>query len=158
MAQPKHADSPGTVAVNRRARFDYELGDRYEAGLSLMGSEVRSLRQQGADLSDAWVDVHREALVKGMRIPLLQHSLAGHEEKRNRKLLLHANELEQLRGAMQRDGMTLVVTRCYFKGRYAKLEVAVARGKKKHDKRQALKERDANKEARQAMARGRRGE
>ncbi len=158
VAQPKESDGPGTVAVNRRARFDFELGDRYEAGLALMGSEVRALREHGADLSDAWVDVLREPLVKGMRIPRLAHAREAHEEKRVRKLLLHANEAEQLRAAMKRDGMTLVVTRCYFKGRLAKLELAVARGKKKHDKRQAVKERDAAQEARQAVARGRRGD
>jgi SsrA-binding protein len=140
------------VAKNRRARFDYELVDTFEAGLVLIGSEVRALREGSADLSDAWIDVHRgEAFVKGMRIPTLKHAAFAHEEKRPRKLLLHASQLEQLSGAAERDRMTIVATKLYFKQGRAKLEIATARGKKLHDKRQTIKERDAAKEARQAI-------
>ena len=145
------------VSRNKRAFFDYEMSDTFEAGLVLIGSEVRSLRVNGCDLSDAWVDiVGNDAWVKGMRIPVLKHAAFGHEEKRPRKLLLHREQIETLRGASEREGMTLVVIKCYFKNNRAKIEVALARGKKKHDKRQALRERDAEREARVAMRRGRR--
>lgn len=156
MAQPK-AKNSNVVAVNRRAGFDFELGEKYEAGLSLLGSEARSLRVNGADVSTAWVDINQrgEAFVKEMRIPVLNHAAFGHEERRPRKLLLHRAEIETLRGSIEREGMTLIVTRCYFKEGRAKLEFAVARGKKKHDKRQSLREKDSAREARQAMRRGR---
>lgn len=140
------------VAVNRRARFDYELGATYEAGLVLIGSEVRALRESSADLTDAWVDVARgEAWVKGLRIPTLKHAAFAHEEKRPRKLLLHKSQIEELERAKDRERMTLVTTKLYFKAGRAKIEVAVARGKKSHDKRQTLRERDAAKEARDAI-------
>ncbi|MBE7478373.1 MAG: SsrA-binding protein SmpB [Polyangiaceae bacterium] len=145
------------VSKNRRAFFDYEVSDTLEAGLVLIGSEVRALRVQGCDLSDAWVDIQRdEAWVKGMRVPVLPHAAFGHEEKRQRKLLLHREQIEHLRGASEREGMTLIVTKCYFKNNHAKLEIALARGKKRHDKRQSIRERDASREAEAAMRRGRR--
>lgn len=156
MAKQKGKED-GVVAVNRRAHFDYELGDRYEAGLSLLGSEARSLRVNGADVSAAWVDIDSrgQAWVKDMKIAVLQHAAFGHEEKRPRRLLLHRQEIDRLKGSTEREGLTLIVTRCYFKDRRAKIEFAVARGKKKFDKRQATRERDATREARQAMRRGR---
>jgi SsrA-binding protein len=144
------------VAKNRRAYFDYSVDSTLEAGLVLIGSEVRSLRVQGCDLSDAWVDVNRgEAWVKGMKIPVLTHAAFGHEEKRARKLLLKREEIDRLQGASVRDGMTLIVTKCYFKNNRAKIEIALAKGKKKHDKRQSIKTRDASREAAAAMRRGR---
>jgi SsrA-binding protein len=125
----------------------------------LIGSEVRSLRENGADLGDAWVDIDRrgEAWVKNLRIPPLDHAAFGHEERRPRKLLLHSYEIERLRGAVEREGMALIATKCYFKNNRAKLEIAIARGRKRHDKRQAIKDRDATREARQAVRRGRDG-
>ncbi|HLV67214.1 MAG TPA: SsrA-binding protein SmpB [Polyangiaceae bacterium] len=147
----------GLVSKNRRAFFDYEIEDTLEAGLALIGSEVRSLRTHSADLTDAWIDIDRrgEAWVKSMRIPRLQHAAFGHDDERPRKLLLRREQIERLRGLRERDGMTLIATKCYFKNNRAKLEVAVARGKKKHDKRQAIKTREADREARAAMRRGR---
>ncbi len=158
MAKPQNLGGERVVAKNRRAHFDYELGQSYEAGMCLIGSEVRSLRENGGDLVDAWVDIdfRGEAWVRGMRIPPLKHAAFGHEEKRARKLLLNRTELDRLKGSIERDGMTLVATKCYFKDNRAKLEIALARGRKKHDKRQAIRERDADKEARQAIARARR--
>jgi SsrA-binding protein len=157
-AKPK-AGGDRLVSKNRRAFFDYEIGDSYEAGLVLIGSEVRALRENSADLSDAWVDIdgRGEDWVKGMRIPTLKHAAFGHEERRPRKLLLHREQIDRIRGLIQRDGMTLIVTKCYFKDNRAKLEVAAGKGRKKHDKRQAVRERDATKEARVAMRGGRRG-
>jgi SsrA-binding protein len=155
---PAKPDGDRVIARNRRARFDYELGDRFEAGLVLIGSEARSLREHAPGLSDAWVDIDQwgEAWVKGMRIAPMRHAAFGHEERRVRKLLLHADELERLRSAVERQGMTLVVTQCCFKNHRAKLEVAIARGRKKHDKRQVLRERDATREAQVAMRREKR--
>jgi SsrA-binding protein len=143
------------IARNRRARFNYELEDRYEAGLALIGSEARALRFKGADLTDAWVDIDRrgEAWVKGMRIPVVEHAAFGHQERRDRKLLLHAEETQRLRAGIERGGMTVIATKCYYKDNRAKLEVALARGKRKYDKRQTMRERDATREAEQAMRR-----
>jgi SsrA-binding protein len=145
------------VSKNRRASFDYELGDTYEAGLVLIGSEARSLRENTADLTDAWVDIdgRNEAWVKGMRVPPLKHSSFGHEERRPRKLLLHREQIDKLRGLVDREGMTLIVTKCYIKDGRAKLEFAIARGRKTHDKRHALRAKMADREAEGAMRRGR---
>jgi SsrA-binding protein len=146
------------VSKNRRAFFDYEVGEHYEAGIALIGSEARSLRENQADLTDAWVDIDQrgEAWVKGLRIPPLKHAAFGHEERRARKLLLHRQQIEKLHEAVSRDGMTLICTKCYIKGGRAKLEIALARGKKMHDKRQSVKAREADREAAVAMRRGRR--
>jgi SsrA-binding protein len=152
-ANPKADLGSATIAKNRRARFDYQIEDTLEAGLVLQGSEARALRDHGADLSDAWVEIDNrgEAWVRGMRVPALRHAPLAHEEKRARKLLLHRSQIDKLRGALERDGMTLIATRLYFKEGRAKLEVATARGRKHHDKRQYLKERADTREARQAM-------
>jgi SsrA-binding protein len=149
------SSSDRLVSKNRRAQFDYELGDRYEAGLVLIGSEARSLREHAADLRDAWVDIdaRNEAWVKGLKIPEMAHAAFGHDEKRPRKLLLHSDQIRKLRAKLEAEGMTLVVTQCYFKQGRVKLEVAVARGKKKYDKRRTVKEREATREAQAAIRR-----
>jgi len=143
------------IAKNRRAQFDYELGERFEAGLVLIGSEAKSLRQHTADLRDAWVDIdtRNEAWVKGLKIPEIAHAAFGHDEKRPRKLLLHSEQIEKLRGKLEAEGMTLVVTQCYFKQGRAKVEIAVAKGKKLYDKRHAVKDREATREAQAAIRR-----
>jgi len=157
MARPpdKNKSFDRVIATNRRARFNYELTDSYEAGVALMGSEARSLRERAADLTDAWVDIddHYQAWVKGMRIPPMAHAAFGHDEKRTRRLLLHREQIERLKAAVEREGMTIVVTKCYFKQGRVKLEIRLARGRKTHDKRQAIKSREADREARQAMRR-----
>jgi SsrA-binding protein len=144
------------VAKNRRAFFDYEVGETFEAGLVLIGSEARSLRASSAGLTDAWVDIDSrgEAWVKGMRIPPLAHAAFGHEDRRPRKLLLHSGQIDHLRGKLEREGMTVIVTKCYFKNGRAKLEIALAKGKKRHDKRAAVRAREADREATAAMRRG----
>lgn len=144
------------VAVNRRAGFDYELVERFEAGLQLLGSEVKMLRAGKADLTDGWVGFEGgEAHVRGVSIPPMQGSPFSHEPKRPRKLLLNPREIEKLKYGVERDGMTVTVTKLYFKNGFAKIEIALARGKKKGDKRESLKKKDAEKDARAAMARGR---
>lgn len=146
------------IAQNRRARHDYELGKSFEAGVVLIGSEARALREGPADITDAWVDIHRgEAWVKGMRIPPLVHSFLGHEEKRARKLLLHRSQIEELLSAQDRDRMTLVASKLYFKEGRVKLELCIAKGKKEYDKRHTLRQRDADKEARVAIRNQRKG-
>jgi SsrA-binding protein len=158
-AAQKQQSGDKLVSKNRRAYFDYDVEETLEAGLVLSGSEVRALREGPANLIEAWVDVDRrsEAWVKGMRIATLKHAAFGHEEVRPRKLLLHKEQIEHLRSSVDREGMTLIVTKCYFKNNRVKVEVALARGKKKHDKRQALREKDASREAQAAMRRGRKG-
>ena len=160
MARGKDGKTQGDrlVSHNRRASFEYYIEDTFEAGIVLIGSEARSLRENSADLTDAWIDVDRrgEAWVKSLRIPQLKHAAFGHIADRPRKLLLHREQIERLRGLRERDGMTLIATKCYFKNNRAKLEVAVARGKKQHDKRHSIKEREADREAQVAMRRARR--
>lgn len=146
------------IAQNRRARHEFELGKSFEAGVALIGSEARALREGPADITDAWVEVKRnEAYVQGMRVPPLSHSFLGHDEKRPRKLLLHRNQIDELMSAQDQDRMTLVATKLYFKGGRVKLELCVAKGKKQYDKRQTLRERDADKEARTAIRNQRKG-
>ena len=147
------------VAVNRRATFDYELEQRFEAGLALTGTEVKVLRAGKADLTDGWVSFDgNEAFVRGVNIPVLQGSPYTHEAKRARKLLLHTREIEALKRGVEREGMTVTVTQLYFKGSRAKIEIALARGKKAFDKRETLKRKEADKEARQAISAARRRE
>ncbi|MGC4064237.1 MAG: SsrA-binding protein SmpB [Polyangiaceae bacterium] len=143
------------ISKNRRAHFDYELGESFEAGLVLIGSEVRALRDCSADLSDTWVDIDSrgEAWLKGMRIPELHHAAFAHHEKRDRKLLLHAKELQHLKVKLEAEGMTIVATGCHFKNGRVKVDIALAKGRKTHDKRQAVREREADREARDAMRR-----
>jgi SsrA-binding protein len=161
MAHAKKKTAPNgdrLIAQNRRARHDYELGKSFEAGVVLVGSEARALREGPADISDAWVEVKRgEAFVQGMRVPPLSHSFLGHEEKRPRKLLLRRPQIEELLVAQDQSRMTLVATKLYFKGGLVKLELCVAKGKKEYDKRQTLRQRDADKEARTAIRNARKG-
>jgi SsrA-binding protein len=157
----KDRNAPGKIeliAQNRRATYDYELGDRFEAGVMLLGSEVKMLRNGKADLTDGWCSVDgREAWLKGVNIPVMQGSPYSHEAKRPRKLLLHQKEIEHIKRCVDRDGMTVAVTKLYFKDGYAKVELSLARGKKKADKRHAVKAKDAEREAKEAIGRGRKG-
>lgn len=157
MAKEKEKPGEKLIVRNRRASFDYDLGDRYEAGIALKGSEVKMLRHGTADLTDSWVSVRRgEAWLEGVNIPEMSGAAFGHLAKYPRKLLLHAKEIEEIERAVTRDGMTVAALRLYFKEGRVKVEIALARGKKSHDKRQALREKDDEREARQAMSRGRR--
>jgi SsrA-binding protein len=157
----KEKEKPGEKLIvrNRRARFEYELGDTFEAGVALIGSEIKMLRMGQADLGDSWCAIEQgEAWLKGVNIPVMSGAAFGHEAKRVRKLLLHRNEIEQIQRALTRDGMTVAATRLYFKDGRVKVEIALAKGKKQADKRETVKEREAEREARAAMARGRRRE
>lgn len=146
------------IIRNRRATFDYEIEARYEAGIVLVGSEVKSLRAHLVELVDAYASVENgQAWLKQMRIaPWPMAKAFPHEPNRPRKLLLHAHEIEALLKATQRQGYTIVPMRLYFdqNGR-VKVELAVARGKTKGDKRQSIKKKEAEREAREAIKRGR---
>ena len=152
MARPRPAtfEKVKTVAENRRARYEYFIDDTVEAGIALTGTEVKSLRfGQGAIVeSDAEVQDGQVWLVNA-NIPEFSHgNRFNHEPKRPRKLLLHEREINKLYGAVARDGMTLVPLSIYFNGRgRAKVELALAKGKKAHDKRETIKERDWKREA-----------
>lgn len=156
--KPDSQDGIQVVATNRRASFDYELSERIEAGLVLIGSEVKSLRQRNVNIAEAWATIRNgEAFVEGMRIGTLRHAAFGHKEDRVRKLLLHRREIDKLSEAIDRKGLTVVVTRMYFRDGHAKLELALAKGRSRGDKREAIKSKDAEREARVAMAAARRG-
>ena len=135
-----------TIAENRRARFDYHLEEKYEAGIMLTGTEVKSLRHGQCSLNESYVDARRGALwLLNAHIPEYPQAgtLQQHEPKRQRKLLLKQREINRLSGAVTREGYTIVPTRLYFNGRgIAKLEIALAKGKQARDKRETIKKRD----------------
>ena len=138
---------PGTVASNRRARHDYEILDTFEAGIALRGSEVKTLREGRASLQDAYATIDDGEVILHMQIPAYSHTgYDGHEPTRPRKLLLHRKEIEQLSRRVAERGLTLVPLRLYFKQQLVKVELAVARGKRAYDKRQAIAKRDAARE------------
>jgi SsrA-binding protein len=142
-----------TIAENRRARFDYELLDRYEAGVVLTGTEVKSLRNGRATLAQSYADVRDgEVWLNGMEIATYdQGNRANHEPMRSRKLLLHRREIERLNATVREKGLTLVPTRLYFKEGRVKVEVAVGRGKDRGDKRQTIADRDAKRQMERAL-------
>ncbi len=139
-------DAPGrAIAENRRARFDYFIEETLEAGIMLTGTEVKSLRVGRANIAESYASVEgREIVLINADIPPYgQANRFNHEPRRPRKLLLHRKQIDQLIGAVQREGRTLIPMRLYFNDKgLAKLEVALAKGKKLHDKREASAERD----------------
>src|SRR6266581_5399682 len=137
-----------TIAENRKARHEYELLDRFEAGLVLTGTEVKSLRDGGASLQQADADVRDgEVWLIGAHIAEYgQGNVHNHEPDRDRKLLLHRREIASLLGKVRERGLTLVPTRLYFKDGRAKVEIAVARGKELYDKRRDIAKRDAQRD------------
>ena len=148
MAKPDDNPEHQSIAKNRRARHDYTILDTYEAGLVLTGSEVKSLRDGKANLSDAYGIVRNgEIFLLNLHIsPYERASYNNHEPTRTRKLLLHKREIRRLIGAVERQGLTLVPLELYFKRGVAKVAMALGKGKKQHDKRDAEKQRDADRE------------
>lgn len=142
------------VASNRKARHDYHIEDTFEAGIVLTGTEVKTLRMGRASLVDGFVSVSGgEAWLEGVHIPeYLQGTWTNHEPRRRRKLLLHRHEIDRLAGVTRERGMTLVPLSLYFHDGRAKVELAVARGKRDYDKRHALRERQDRREAQRAMS------
>jgi SsrA-binding protein len=138
----------GDVATNRRARHKFELLDRIECGIELVGSEVKSLRDGKAQLGDAYAVIERgEVWLRNAHIPPYPPAAGqNHDPDRPRRLLLHRYEIERLVGRVERRGLTLVPTRIYFKGPYAKVELALARGKEQRDRRREIRDRDIQRE------------
>jgi SsrA-binding protein len=152
--QRERPDGTKLIVSNRRARFDYHLDDRYEAGLVLQGTEVKSLRGGKGSLAEAWVKIDPvgEAWLMQAHIPEYEFgNRFNHDPTRPRKLLLHRRELDKLARAVGAQGVTLVPTRLYFRDGKAKLELAVGRGKNVADKRQTAAKRDAQREIERAL-------
>ena len=146
------------VADNRRARFNYQIGETFEAGIALTGSEVKSLRQGKATIAESYADT-RDGEIWLVNANIPEYRQAGpfnnHPPKRPRKLLLHEREINKLAGGIEREGMTIVPLRMYFNERgRAKLEIALAKGKKLHDKRETLKKRSWDREKSRLLKRG----
>ncbi|MGI9600663.1 MAG: SsrA-binding protein SmpB [Acidimicrobiales bacterium] len=148
------------VATNRAARRDFEILDVYEAGIVLRGSEVKSLRESKVQLNDCYGRIDDgEAWLLGLHIAPYSKSTSeafGHETDRHRKLLLHRSEIDRIRPRLDQERLTLVPLRLYFQGGRAKVELAVARGKKSIDRRQEIARRDADLDARREMAKANR--
>ena len=133
------------IAENRRARFDYFLEETFEAGIMLTGSEVKSLRTGRANIAESYASVEGDevVLINADIPPFAQANRFNHEPRRHRKLLLHRKQLDKLIGAVTREGRTIIPTKLYWNEKgLAKLEIALAKGKKLHDKREATAERD----------------
>ena len=153
MAKPAKTPEPTkneiqSIARNKRARFDYEILDTWEAGLVLTGTEVKSLRDGRANISDAY-GIVKEGEVFLLNLHISQYERGGytnHEPARTRKLLLHRKEIRRLIGAVERQGLTLIPLELYFKNGVAKVALALGKGKKLHDKRDTEKSRDAERE------------
>jgi SsrA-binding protein len=140
---------------NRRATFDYEILETFEAGLALTGSEVKSLRQGGGSLAEAFARLEQgELWLYGMNIPIYKEaSYNNHDPLRRRKLLLRASEIREIAKGLERKGQTLVPLKLYFKEGWAKVQVGLARGKKLYDKRESQAKRDAEREMARALKR-----
>ena len=147
------------IAQNRKARHDYSIVDTYEAGLVLTGTEVKSLRAGRASLVDGFATIRDgEVWLQGVHIPeYTQGTWTNHEPRRQRKLLLHRQEIERLVGKTRESGLTLVPLALYFKDGKVKVEIALARGKRSYDKRQDLARRDAQREIAGAVGRRAKG-
>ncbi|WP_031510740.1 SsrA-binding protein SmpB [Streptomyces megasporus] len=146
------------IAQNKKARHDYLILDTYECGLVLTGTEVKSLRQGRASLVDGFAQIDGgEAWLHNVHIPeYAQGTWTNHSARRKRKLLMHRAEIDKLIGKLQETGLTLVPLQLYFKEGRAKVEIALARGKKEYDKRQALREKQDRREAERAVSAARR--
>lgn len=150
------ANSTGTIALNKRARHEYALEERFEAGIALQGWELKAIRAGRANITEAYAVVRGgEIFLFGAQItPLIQassHVVA--DDRRTRKLLLHKREIDGLIGKVERDGYTIVPTSMYWKGNKVKAEIALAKGKQTHDKRQASKDRDWARDKQRLMRR-----
>ncbi|MEO5653874.1 MAG: SsrA-binding protein SmpB [Marmoricola sp.] len=148
------------IAQNRKARHDYHIDDTFEAGLMLVGTEVKSLRAGRATLVDGFGEIHQgEAFLHGVHIPeYTQGTWTNHEPRRVRKLLLNRHEIDKIEGKINEKGFTLIPLSLYFLDGRAKVELGLARGKKTYDKRHALAERQADREKQQALGRRLKGD
>ncbi|MCL4536687.1 MAG: SsrA-binding protein SmpB [Nitrospirae bacterium] len=141
------------VCQNRKAYHDYSIEETVEAGIQLLGTEVKSLRDGKANLKDSYVLIKdSEVILLNCHISPYSHgNIMNHDPLRTRKLLLHRKEIERLRGKMQQKGYTLIPLKIYFKGPYAKVEIGLAKGKRQYEKRETVKEREAKRAIEKAM-------
>jgi SsrA-binding protein len=141
------------VATNRKAYHEYNILEKFEAGLQLKGSEVKSIREGKASLKQSYVLIRKgEAWLKGSHIASYSHTgFEGHEPVRDRKLLLHKREIQKINSKLAEKGLTAVPTKLYFKGGYIKLEFGLAKGKKLYDKRDSKKKRDVERDIKRAL-------
>ena len=148
MSQQKVEKEEHNIAVNRKARHDYEILETYETGIALVGTEVKALRVGKANLKDSYAGLKNgEVWLYGVHISPYSHgNIFNHSPERDRKLLLHRREIRRLIGKTKETGLTLVPLRLYFKGGKAKVELGLARGKRQYDKRQAIAKRDVERE------------
>lgn len=146
------------LATNRKARHDYEILDKFEAGIALLGTEVKSVRQGRIQLKDSYVEIiEGEAYLIGAHISPYSHgNRANHEPERPRKLLLNRREIERLMGRTTIQGQTCIPLSVYLRGNRIKVEIALAKGKRQYDKRQVARAREADREAREALTSRRR--
>lgn len=147
------AKNESELVSNRRARHDYEILETYEAGIALLGTEIKSLRNHGGSLQDSFVLIHKgEAWLKNASIaPYSYGGVFNHEERRDRKLLLHKREIEKLKKSTDIKGLTIVPLAMYLKKGFVKVKIAVGRGKKQHDKRTSIKAREQKRDIERAL-------
>jgi len=143
------------VSTNRKAYYDYSIQETYEAGISLLGTEVKSLRASGANLKESHIIIKEdEAFLLNCHIsPYTHGNLQNHDPLRTRKLLLHKREINKLWGALSQQGLTLVPLKIYFKKGKAKVEIGVAKGKRKYEKRESIKAKEADREMQRYLKR-----
>ena len=153
MAKKQRRPASGDVATNRRATHKYEVLERFECGIELLGSEVKSLRGGKAQLADAYATVEDgEVWLRNLHVPHYPPAaMDNHEPERPRKLLLHREEIERLIGKTQQKGLTLIPLRVYFKGPRAKVEIALAKGKEGRDRRREIRDREVRREVERDM-------
>jgi SsrA-binding protein len=158
MAKAKRKAAPGDVASNRYASHRYNLLERIECGIVLAGTEVKSLRAGGAQLKDGFAAIRGgELWLRNVHIPpYAPASRDNHDPDRDRKLLLHRRQIDRLSARVAERGLTLVPTRLYFSGTHAKVEIALARGKDVHDKRESMRQRDSQREIERGLREARR--
>jgi len=160
MAAKSKSTGPKAVATNRQARRDYEILDTYEAGIMLQGSEVKSLREANVQLAESFARFDgNEIFLVGLHIAAYSHSgqSDGHLAERQRKLLLHRNEIDKIRARVDIERLTLVPLSLYFKDGRAKVELGIGRGRRQYDKRQVIAQRDADRDAARALSNARKG-
>lgn len=152
----KEPEGIETIAENRRARYDYEIGDTFEAGMELRGSEVKSLRARHVNFGDTYAIVKNgEVFLVGLKIEAYKEAThEQHEVDRTRRLLLHTEEIRRLQRAVEHKGCTLVPLKLYFKKGWAKVRLGIAKGKTKGDRREDVKRREADREVARALRRG----
>ena len=141
------------VATNRKAKFEYFLEETFEAGISLKGSEIKSIRLGQISIKEAYIraSANEAWLMEAYIAPYTQANRFNHEPRRARQLLLHKKEIKKLRSGVQKKGLTIIPTKIYLKGGRAKIEIALARGKKLHDKRHALKKKESERDMNRQM-------